>query len=233
MNDRNIDRILQDAPVPPGPHGETLDKIAESIVSPIGPVRPMPATWLLAAQLALICALVAFAAAAPLGFFGLAKMKVLDRFGVFSALCFLILVAAPEVVRTVIPGSRRRLSSGSLLATAVSAMAAVLFLCFRELHTTRFLHAGLVCLTLGSLTAAFTALFLCIVLRRGFAADAGSAGLAGGTLAGLVGVTMLELHCPNFETAHLLVWHVGVLFVSAGLGAVLGWHSPGKHPIRR
>jgi len=36
-------------------------------------------------------------------------------------------------------------------------------------------------------------------------------------------VGMLELHCPNFQTAHLLVWHLGVLLVSAGSGALGAW----------
>ena len=101
----------------------------------------------------------------------------------------------------------------------------VLFLCFRNFHTTHFLHAGLVCLSLGTATAVPAGLLAAAVLRRGFAVDAGSAGLAGGTLAGLAGVSMLELHCPNFETAHLLVWHVGVLLVSAALGKLIARYA--------
>jgi hypothetical protein len=185
------------------------------------PVRPLPAAWLLTAQLVVVCAVMALAAAAPLGLFGIAKMTELERCGVFAVLAILILIAAPELVRTMIPGSRRRLSSGALLATVVLSVAAVLFVCFRDFHTARFLHAGVVCLALGTLTALVTGLLAWFVLRRGFAVDAGSAGVARGTLAGLSGVTMLELHCPNFETAHLLVWHVGVLLVSAGLGALV------------
>jgi hypothetical protein len=34
---------------------------------------------------------------------------------------------------------------------------------------------------------------------------------------------MLELHCPNFEAAHLLVWHMAVVPLSAALGAFAGW----------
>jgi hypothetical protein len=47
--------------------------------------------------------------------------------------------------------------------------------------------------------------------------------LAAGTLAGLAGVGMLELHCPNFQATHILVWHTAVVPVSAALGALLGW----------
>jgi len=33
----------------------------------------------------------------------------------------------------------------------------------------------------------------------------------------------LELHCPNLEAAHVLVWHVAVVPVSAVVGALVGW----------
>jgi hypothetical protein len=61
------------------------------------------------------------------------------------------------------------------------------------------------------------------MLRRGFAVNPASAGLVAGTLGGLAGVGMLELHCPNFQAAHILVWHIAVVPVSAALGAMLGW----------
>jgi hypothetical protein len=45
---------------------------------------------------------------------------------------------------------------------------------------------------------------------------------------------MLELHCPNFQAAHILVWHTGVVPVSAALGALLGWELrfPGRSDDR-
>ncbi|HXK04781.1 MAG TPA: NrsF family protein, partial [Verrucomicrobiae bacterium] len=60
-----------------------------------------------------------------------------------------------------------------------------------------------------------------LVLRRGFAVNPMAAGLAAGTLASLAGVGMLELHCPNLEALHVLVWHTAVVPVSAFAGAVL------------
>lgn len=78
-------------------------------------------------------------------------------------------------------------------------LAAVLGACFRDYQTTRFVHAGFVCLTMDMLYA-IAALFLgWLVLRRGSAVNPVSAGMVGGTLAGLAGVGMLELHCANFR----------------------------------
>ena len=225
MNDRELDRLLNDAKGPQGPEADTLSRIADSVAASMRPVRPIAATWLLTARLVLVCTGVALAAAASLGFSGVVRMTSPARTGVFSVLAILLLVAASELVRVTIPGARRRFSSGTLLGVAAVGMAAILFLCFRDFRTTHFWHAGMVCLALGTGTGLFAALLAWIVLRRGFAIDARTAGLVSGTLSGLSGVSMLELHCPNFETAHLLVWHVGVLLLSACLGALVGWPS--------
>jgi hypothetical protein len=45
--------------------------------------------------------------------------------------------------------------------------------------------------------------------------------LVAGTLSGLAGLIMLELHCPNFEVPHLVVWHTAVVLFSGGVGALL------------
>jgi hypothetical protein len=46
--------------------------------------------------------------------------------------------------------------------------------------------------------------------------------MAAGTLAGLAGLGMLELHCPNFQLAHVLVWHIAVVLLSGAAGALMG-----------
>ena len=109
--------------------------------------------------------------------------------------------------------SRLALSSGGLLAVfAVS---------FRDDHTDHFFLAGVICLLTGLLHAILAGLLSWLMLRRGFAVNPASAGLVAGTLGGLAGVGMLELHCPNFQTAHILVWHTAVLPVGATVGALL------------
>jgi hypothetical protein len=233
LNDREIDELLNNAKVPQDPAEEVLGRIAESIAGLLRPVSPMPPRWMLAGGVVLVCALVALAGAAGMGFFGIAKMSGLERGAVFSALGILVLAAASELVNAMIPGSRRRFSSGGLLAVTTLGLAAVLAVCFRDYRTTHFVHAGLVCLGIGVLHAIPAGLFSWLVLRRGFAVEPISAGMAAGTLAGLAGVGMLELHCPNFEAAHVLVWHVGVLLVSGGLGASCGWWSSSSSANRK
>lgn len=222
MKDREIDELLNGAKVPESTNAETMGRIVDSISGSMGRVRPLPPRWLLTGELVLICAAVMFAGAAGLGFFGIAKMSGLERAAVFSALAILVLITSSETVNAMIPGSRRRISSSSLIALSGVCLAAVFGACFRDYHATHFVHAGLICLSIGILHAIPTGALSWLVLRRGFAVDATAAGLATGTVAGLAGVGMLELHCPNFQAAHVLVWHLGVLILSAALGVFCG-----------
>src|SRR5262249_41463128 len=92
-----------------------------------------------------------------------------------------------------------------------------------EYRAEHFLSAGIVCLFFGLVHAIPAACIAWFVLRRGFALNSAAAGLAAGTLGGLVGVALLELHCPNFQAPHVLVWHVAVVPLSGGMGALVAW----------
>jgi hypothetical protein len=47
-------------------------------------------------------------------------------------------------------------------------------------------------------------------------------GAATGLLAGLVGTTALEIHCPNLDAWHILVSHLGVAVIGTMVGLLLG-----------
>jgi hypothetical protein len=49
-----------------------------------------------------------------------------------------------------------------------------------------------------------------LILRRGAILSPRTVGAAAGMLAGLVSTTVLEVHCPNLNVWHILVWHVGI-----------------------
>jgi hypothetical protein len=100
------------------------------------------------------------------------------------------------------------------------ALLGVFALEFRDYQTTHFVSAGVVCLVTGLLHALPAAFLSALVLRRGFAVDTIAAGLLAGALASLAGLGVLELHCPNFQAAHVLVWHTAVVPVSASAGAL-------------
>jgi hypothetical protein len=142
---------------------------------------------------------------------------------IFGTLALLASAAGAATVAEWIPGSRQRLNAGGLLALVCAVLLGVFALLFHDYHTEHFLAAGLGCLFAGLLHAAPAALLAWWVLRQGFALNPVSAGLAAGVLGGLAGVTLLELHCPNFEAPHVLLWHTLVVPVSAAAGAASGW----------
>ena len=100
-------------------------------------------------------------------------------------------------------------------------MAGVFAFLFHDYRTDSFVHQGIACLEVGLLWAAPAAAGAWLLLRRGFAVDHKAAGVAAGTFAGLTGVTVLELHCPNLRMPHIVVWHLAVLPIAALAGRSL------------
>jgi hypothetical protein len=200
-----------------------LERIAESLNSSLRPVRPLPPTWVLTVGLALICVTVAAMAAARAGFYGFEKLSLWERLAIFSTLGILVWVAGTQFVGQLIPASRQLLTARAFVTIGCAALLGVFALVFRDYHTDHFVAAGIACLLTGLLIAIPTALLSWAFLRRGFALNPVAAGVAGGALAGLSGVAMLELHCANFQTLHVLVWHTAVVPVSAAAGALVGY----------
>jgi hypothetical protein len=227
VNDRQIDAILKAAHAPQEEDmsAAPLQRIVASIQPSLDQVRPLRSTRELVGMLFLVCMVVAFAGAAHVGFYGFAKMNLLTRAITFLALGLLVLLAATEFVHEMIPGSLRRLSPVALLGICGVVLVGVFALLFRDPGMDHFVSVGVRCLLAGFLLAVPAGLLSWLVLRRGFAVKLFSAGLAAGTLGGLAGVALLEMHCANFQSAHVLVWHVAVVPVSAVAGGLVGYLS--------
>jgi hypothetical protein len=224
MNEKNMDDFLIQATrdheaVSPA----LVDRVAASMGGSLPAVRPLPPSWVMEFGLILIAVAIAIAGAAKAGFFGVLKLNFLERMLVFPALAVLIFLASSAWVSENIPGSKRRLTPGTLLGITTFGLLAIFGVLFRNYQTHRFLSAGLICLEVGLLHAIPTAFLGWLILRRGFAVNAVASGFVGGTLAGLAGVAMLELHCPNFQALHVLIWHTSVIPISATAGAFLAW----------
>jgi hypothetical protein len=221
VSNGEIDEILKKAAQ--APHAvdpALLERVTASIRPWLRPVRPLAPRWLLTAGLLLIAAAISIVGAARAGFFGFEKMEGLERLLIFLTLGVFACASATKMVAELIPGSRYRVSARVLLGASCAALVAVFAFSFRDYHTEHFLSAGVVCLVVGLLHAIPVALLGWLLLRRGFAVNPVAAGVITGVLAGLAGVTMLELHCPNFEAFHILVWHTAVIPVSAALGGL-------------
>jgi hypothetical protein len=221
MSDGDIDEILKRAAeakqdVDPA----LLNRISTSIGSGLRPVRVLPPPWILTAALALICAVVAIGGAALLGPHGIQNMNAAQVALIFSVLGMLVWSAAALCVAEAIPGSRLPVAPWVLIVSGCAGLGAVFGLLFHDYRTERFVSQGLTCLRAGLILALPASLAAWWILKRGFAVNPVTAGLSAGTLGGLAGVTMLELHCINFEAPHLMVWHIAVMPISGAIGAL-------------
>ena len=224
MRDREIDDILKAAAqARPDVDAALVARIAKTIGDSARPARPLPPAWTVTAGLVVASAALAAGGAAVLGLYGLPKLGGVRIAAIFPALVLLTWVAATLCVDQMTPGARHRAAPGWIVAGGSVVLAALFAVLFDDYRTVRFVPAGLVCLTAGVLQAIPAGLAGWLVLRRGFFVNPVSAGLTIGALAGLAGVTMLELHCANFEALHVMVWHTAVLPVSSAGGAAIGW----------
>ena len=220
MSDQEVDRALERlAPTGRAVRPVVLERIATAIKGSLHPVRPLPGPWLLTVALLILGAAVAFAGAARAGLTGLDARRLI----VLLLLVVLAGAVARDLVSRWIPGSRHYLAPGALVVLVCAALLLAFGVLFDDYRSERFLSSGIVCLSIGVAHAIPAAGLAAWLLRRGLALRPAAAGALAGTLGGLSGVAMLELHCPNLEAPHLLVWHVAVVPVSAGLGALVGW----------
>lgn len=233
MKEREIDEFFaQAAKGAPAVSPALLERIAGSIKPSLVPVRPLPPAWLLTGGLILIAATVALAGATRAGLYGIERLSVFGRILIFPALVLFLWAAAAEFAASMAPGSRRRVHPAVLIAVSCLTLMGVFAIVFRDYHTTHFVSAGIACLVAGIAHAIPVAFLGWLLLRRGFALSPVAAGAAAGTLAGLAGVTMLELHCPNFQVLHVLVWHTAVVPVAGAAGALLAWALRLKADLR-
>lgn len=234
MKEREIDEILaQAAKDAPAVSPALLERIAGSIKPSMRPVRLMLPAWLLTAGLVLIAAAVALAGAARAGLYGTERLTVFERSLIFPALVLLLWASAAVFAASMVPGSRRRMHPVVLLAISCLALMGVFAGVFRDYHTTHFVSAGVACLVAGLVHAIPVGLLSWLLMRRGFAVNPVASGAVAGTLAGLAGVTMLELHCPNFQVLHVLVWHTAVVPAAGAAGALLTWALQLRARFRR
>jgi hypothetical protein len=149
-------------------------------------------------------------------------MTPLETAAILTALALSTVLLAHSLAHQMVPGSRNRISPRMLPIVITVALTIAITVLFQFQHERNFWGNAWTCIRAGALIGALAAVPFWLVLRRGAILSPGMTGAATGLLTGLVGTTVLEIHCPNLDAWHILVSHVGVAILCALAGLVIG-----------
>lgn len=224
MAPEDIDRILAQAAGRTESHGvnpAVIGRAKAAILEKLAPVRPIAPPWVFSSAFLAVFAAISLLAAWLLGMRGLRVLSGIERAVIFPVLVASAAIAAVGSTREMRPAAGRRIGAIAL-AVSLAALLASFAVLLRDYNTENFVAEGIRCLIAGVVCAIPAAAVMYLFVRRGFVLNLPAAGLAVGTLAGLAGVAMLELHCPILKAPHVMFWHVAVIPVCAFGGLLVG-----------
>ena len=205
---------------PPSP--ATLRQITDGMGTSLRPVRPLaPGRYFLAALVGIFVSIVALGVY-RMGAFAIAVMTPLQTAAILSALAISTGLLAYSLVHQIVPGSRHRIPPRPLPVAITILLTIAIALLFQFQHERHFWGNAWGCIRAGTPIGVLAAVPFSLVLRRGAILSASMTGAATGLLSGLVGTTVLEIHCPNLDAWHILVSHLGVAMLCALAGLVMG-----------
>jgi hypothetical protein len=219
---RVLMRLLDEGPEILHPSESGRKAIHASVLQDLKPVRPLAPPGILLAAFAVNFAALATVGSLQLHAYGWRVLDPLQKTVVFTSLAFGSCVLAVSMVRQMRPGARHFVSPALLPAAVLVVLVAAMVAIFHVREEFAFVSRGLFCLSSGLKYAIPGALLSWLILRRGAALAPKLMGATAGGFAGLIGVTVLEVHCPNLGLYHILVWHAGVLLLSALGGVAVG-----------
>jgi hypothetical protein len=195
-----------------------IDRLQKMIVGDLRPVRPLLPSSVFLSAFALIFVGLSYLSVLylrPDGWFVLMPMQ---KIAVFATLAASAALLAFSLVKQMVPGQKWLLRPGLLLVSLFVLLCLVVASVFQVRTDPHFLQSGEACLKTGAPCAIPAAFVFWLILRCGAILSPRAVGAITGMLAGLVSTTVLEVHCPNLNVWHILVWHVGI----ALLGLVAG-----------
>jgi hypothetical protein len=204
------------------PSSANLRRIAAGMATNLRPVRPMArARYFFGAFVGMFVAIAALGAY-RLGAFGIRVMTPLQNSAIFSVLAVSTGLLAYSLVRQMVPGSRHRISPNLLPVAITISLTIAMAVLFQFQHEPNFWGNAWGCIRAGTPFGVLAAVPFWLMLRRGAILSPILTGTVTGLFAGLVGTSVLEIHCPNLHASHILVSHLGVAMLCALAGLVIG-----------
>jgi len=216
-------RLLNSSvPVDP-PSPATLRQMAEGMASNLRPVRPVaPAPYFFGAFVSIFVSIVALGVY-RMGAFNIAVMTPLQTAAILNVLAISAGLLAYSLVHQMVPGSRHRIPPRLLPLAIMMSLTIATAVLFQFQIERGFWGNAWACIRAGIPIGFMAAVPFWLVLRRGAILSPGMTGAATGLLAGLVGTSVLEIHCPNLDAWHILVSHLGVAMLCALVGLAIGF----------
>jgi hypothetical protein len=147
---------------------------------------------------------------------------LVQRIVVLVTLAASAALLAISMVRQIAPGSKQIFAAPVLLVTTLLVLIIMIAATFRSQQDPAFLSSGVMCMRNGLMYSMPAGFLLWLIVRRGAILYSKLIGAVAGVLAGLAGLSVLEVNCPNLNVFHILVWHGGVVVVSSLGGALAG-----------
>jgi hypothetical protein len=215
-------RLLDENRETPSPSHKQLKRIQAAVIENISPVRPLPPSRIFLFAFALIFLLVVIVGSIRLGVSGWEVLRMEQKIAIFATLVASAVGLALSMGLQMVPGSKHAVSPTILPIVVLVALLLVIVAVFRSEEESAFVMNGLICMRNGLMYSIPTVLALWMLLRRGAILFPKLVGAAAGGFAGLIGLSVLEINCPNLNEYHILVWHWGVILISSLAGVALG-----------
>jgi hypothetical protein len=206
----------------PPPSADQIRRIEAAILRGLTPVRPLASQSALFSAFALVFLAVVGGGSLLLGTDGWRALRVLQRIAVFAPVAACTGLLALSLVRLMAPGSEHIISPTRLSIAVLPLLGLVIATVFHSREESGFVSTGLTCLRIGLTCAVPGAVLFWLLLRRGAILSPGLTGTIAGGLAGLGGLMVLEVQCPNLNLFHILAWHWGATLLAMLGGLALG-----------
>jgi hypothetical protein len=202
------------------PRANRLARINEQIRASLDPVRPLPSDGKMVGIALVVFVAFSLAVAFAFGCYGLMRMTSIQRICYCTTIIVLAFLLSFSTIQQIMPGSKKHWNPLVLISLSLILPSLLVLILFGTGDQSGFVHFGIPCLGIGLLSAALGGLVAFFLIWEGYAVTPIEAGAVTGCLAGLAGVAVLALHCPRFEAAHVIVWHLGALLIASFAGSI-------------
>jgi hypothetical protein len=199
-----------------------LERIEAKIIENLKPVRPLPPARFFLFACAIIFFVVLAVGTRPFALTGWGARSFGQRVAIFVTLAASAALLAVSMVAQMVPATKYPLAPRAVPIAALSALVLAIAASFHGQSEQEFVANGLMCLKSGLSYAVPAAFLFSLLVWQGAILYPKLIGAMAGALAGLIGLSVLEMNCSNLNVFHILVWHWGMVLVSSAAGVLLG-----------